>query len=205
MFVALLLATAAALAPPYLAGRAIDDGINGQRHERADDHRDRVPRRGAVNWGATYVQTYLINWVGPARAPGPAHRAVPAPPAAVDRLLLAQQGGRADLAPDERRAGARPARHRRHLDALLGHADADRHRGDPGGARPGPRARHLPHLPGAARGRASRSGSPRRARTGSRARRSRTVTAYLQETLSGVRVVRAFGQERRHKDALRAS
>ncbi len=26
-----------------------------------------------------------------------------------------------------------------------------------------------------------------------------TVTAYLQETLSGVRVVRAFGQERRHK------
>ena len=30
MFVALLLATAAALAPPYLAGRAIDDGIRDQ-------------------------------------------------------------------------------------------------------------------------------------------------------------------------------
>ena len=26
------------------------------------------------------------------------------------------------------------------------------------------------------------------------------VTAYLQETLSGVRVVRAFGQERRHRE-----
>ena len=64
MFVALLLAIGAALAPPYLAGRAIDDGI------RAGD-------LGALNlivvafllsallyWGATYVQTYLVNWVG---------------------------------------------------------------------------------------------------------------------------------------------
>jgi ATP-binding cassette subfamily B protein len=64
MFVALLLATAASLAPPYLAGRAIDDGI------RAGD-------LGAlwvivalfvvaaiVTWGATYAQTYLVNWVG---------------------------------------------------------------------------------------------------------------------------------------------
>ena len=29
------------------------------------------------------------------------------------------------------------------------------------------------------------------------------ITAYLQETLSGIRVVRVFGQEPRHLDALR--
>jgi ABC-type multidrug transport system fused ATPase/permease subunit len=64
MVVALLVATAAVLAPPYLAGRAIDDGI------RAGD-------LGALNvivavfigsvlilWGATYAQTYLTGWVG---------------------------------------------------------------------------------------------------------------------------------------------
>ena len=64
MMVALVVATAAALAPPYLAGRAIDDGI------RADD-------AGALTlivviflasvvvlWAATYVQTYLVGWVG---------------------------------------------------------------------------------------------------------------------------------------------
>ena len=34
--------------------------------------------------------------------------------------------------------------------------------------------------------------------TASRARRSPQVTAYLQETLSGIRIVRAFGQEPRH-------
>ena len=64
MMVALVVATAAALAPPYLAGKAIDDGI------RADD-------AGALTlivviflasvvvlWAATYVQTYLVGWVG---------------------------------------------------------------------------------------------------------------------------------------------
>jgi ABC-type multidrug transport system fused ATPase/permease subunit len=64
MMVALVIATAAALAPPYLAGLAIDNGI------RADD-------AGALTlivvvflasvvvlWAATYVQTYLVGWVG---------------------------------------------------------------------------------------------------------------------------------------------
>jgi ABC-type multidrug transport system fused ATPase/permease subunit len=64
MMVALLIATAAALAPPYLAGKAIDNGI------RADD-------AGALTlivviflasvvvlWAATYAQTYLVGWVG---------------------------------------------------------------------------------------------------------------------------------------------
>ncbi len=64
MMVALVIATAAALAPPYLAGKAIDDGI------RADD-------AGALTlivviflasvvvlWAATYAQTFLVGWVG---------------------------------------------------------------------------------------------------------------------------------------------
>ena len=37
------------------------------------------------------------------------------------------------------------------------------------------------------------SGSSRPTPTGSRARRIALITAYLQETLSGIRVVRAFG------------
>ena len=64
MFLGLLLATAAGLAPPYLAGRAIDDGI------RAGD-------LAALDWivaaflvvavlyaAATYLQTYMVGWVG---------------------------------------------------------------------------------------------------------------------------------------------
>jgi ATP-binding cassette, subfamily B, bacterial len=64
MFVSLLLGTAAALAPPYLAGRAIDDGI------RAGDTRALTiivilfVAAAVINWAATYVQTFLINWVG---------------------------------------------------------------------------------------------------------------------------------------------
>ena len=64
MFVGLLLATGAGLAPPYLAGKAIDDGI------LAGDV-------GALDWivlafvavavvyaAATYLQTYMVGWVG---------------------------------------------------------------------------------------------------------------------------------------------
>jgi ATP-binding cassette subfamily B protein len=64
MFVGLLGATAAGLAPPYLAGQAIDDGII------AGDV-------GALDWivaaflavavlyaAATYLQTYMVGWVG---------------------------------------------------------------------------------------------------------------------------------------------
>ena len=64
MFVSLVLATAAALAPPPLATLAIDNGI--------------IPRDVAtlnlvvvgfvvsalVLWGATWLETYLVGWVG---------------------------------------------------------------------------------------------------------------------------------------------
>ena len=64
MFAALVVATAASLAPPYLAGRAIDDGIRA-----GDTHALTVilivfVAAGALNWAATYLQTYLVSWIG---------------------------------------------------------------------------------------------------------------------------------------------
>jgi ABC-type multidrug transport system fused ATPase/permease subunit len=64
MFVAMLLATAAALAPPYLAGRAIDDGIRNGDLGALDVIVILFVVAAVVNWGATYAQTYLVNWVG---------------------------------------------------------------------------------------------------------------------------------------------
>jgi ABC-type multidrug transport system fused ATPase/permease subunit len=61
--VALTVATAAALVPPYLAGQAVDaiaDKDSGHLTTLL------IVFIGAalLNWGATYVQTLLINWVG---------------------------------------------------------------------------------------------------------------------------------------------
>src|SRR5436189_287489 len=64
MSVAMLLAIAASLAPPYLAGRAVDDGIR-----KGDLHALTVIVvvflvAALVNWGASYAESYLVNWVG---------------------------------------------------------------------------------------------------------------------------------------------
>jgi ATP-binding cassette subfamily B protein len=64
MLVALAIATAAALAPPYLAGRAIDDGISDGDTGALTVILVLFVVAGLVNWGASYAQTYLINWVG---------------------------------------------------------------------------------------------------------------------------------------------
>jgi ABC-type multidrug transport system fused ATPase/permease subunit len=64
MFVALLLSTAAALAPPYLAGRAIDDGIKNGDTKALTIIVLLFLAAAVINWAATYVQTFLINWVG---------------------------------------------------------------------------------------------------------------------------------------------
>jgi len=64
MFVALLLATGAALAPPYLAGRAIDEGITGRDTGALTVIVIVFVAAAVINWAATYVQTFLINWVG---------------------------------------------------------------------------------------------------------------------------------------------
>ena len=64
MFVALLLATAASLAPPYLAGRAIDSGIRAGDLGALYVVVALFVVSALVTWGATYAQTYLVNWVG---------------------------------------------------------------------------------------------------------------------------------------------
>ncbi|HXP28723.1 MAG TPA: ABC transporter ATP-binding protein, partial [Solirubrobacteraceae bacterium] len=62
--VALLLGTAASLAPPLLARAAIDDGI--ERHDFGKLVLVVVAFlvSALIVWGMTYAQTYLVGWVG---------------------------------------------------------------------------------------------------------------------------------------------
>ena len=64
MFVSLLLATAAALAPAPLAKLAIDDGII--KHDTATLNLvvGAFIVSAVVLWAASAVQTYLVGWVG---------------------------------------------------------------------------------------------------------------------------------------------
>ncbi len=62
--VALLVATAAGLAPPYLAGRAIDNGIANGDVGALDLIVALFLLSALLYWAATYTQTYLVGWVG---------------------------------------------------------------------------------------------------------------------------------------------
>jgi ABC-type multidrug transport system fused ATPase/permease subunit len=64
MFVALVLATGAALAPPYLLGLAIDDGIRAKDASALTWITIAFLVAAAINFAATYAQTYLTGWVG---------------------------------------------------------------------------------------------------------------------------------------------
>jgi ATP-binding cassette subfamily B protein len=64
MFVFLLAGTAASLAPPYLAGKAIDTGIKKGDIGALDVIVVLFLVSAIVNWVATYGQTYLVEWVG---------------------------------------------------------------------------------------------------------------------------------------------
>jgi ATP-binding cassette subfamily B protein len=64
MFASLVLATGAALVPPYLAGLAIDDGIRAGDVGALTWIAVAFVGAATVNFGATYAQTYLTNWVG---------------------------------------------------------------------------------------------------------------------------------------------
>ncbi len=64
MTLALLVATAAALAPPYLAGRAIDDGIQAGDESVLTVIVGVFIASVALYWAASYAQTYLVGWVG---------------------------------------------------------------------------------------------------------------------------------------------
>ncbi len=64
LLVCLPVATAAALAPPYLLGRAIDDGVRAGNTRALALIVAIFVAAALVAWGATYAQTYLVNWVG---------------------------------------------------------------------------------------------------------------------------------------------
>jgi ABC-type multidrug transport system fused ATPase/permease subunit len=64
MVVALLVATAAALAPPFLAGKAIDDGIRAGNLAALNVIVGAFIVSVLLLWAATYAQTYLVGWVG---------------------------------------------------------------------------------------------------------------------------------------------
>ncbi|HEX3392243.1 MAG TPA: ABC transporter transmembrane domain-containing protein, partial [Solirubrobacteraceae bacterium] len=62
--VALLLGTLAALAPPLLAKQAIDQGINKHDSARLVLVVVLFVAAALLVWLTTYVQTYLVGWVG---------------------------------------------------------------------------------------------------------------------------------------------
>jgi ATP-binding cassette subfamily B protein len=64
MFVALLIATGAALAPPYLAGQAVDSGIVTGDVAALDLIVVAFVVVATLYAAATYLQTYLVGWVG---------------------------------------------------------------------------------------------------------------------------------------------
>jgi ATP-binding cassette subfamily B protein len=64
MFVALLFATAASLAPPPLAKMAIDDGIVPGNLSTLNWVVVAFVVSALVYWSASYLQTYLVGWVG---------------------------------------------------------------------------------------------------------------------------------------------
>jgi ABC-type multidrug transport system fused ATPase/permease subunit len=64
MFVALVAGTAASLAPPPLAKLAIDDGIVPGDTSTLNLVVVAFMVSALVYWGATYAQTYLVGWIG---------------------------------------------------------------------------------------------------------------------------------------------
>jgi ATP-binding cassette subfamily B protein len=196
--VALLLATGASLVPPYLAGRAIDDGIRDGNTRALTVILLVFVGAALVNWFATYAQTYLVSWVG--------QRALQDL-----RSTLFEHLQRLSVGFYERnKAGVVISRITNDVQALdqlvtdgvvtlfastltLVGTAAILVAMDPGLAL----VTFLTFpvlLVGSLVFRIASASAYRLTRE-----KIALVTAYLQETLSGVRVVRAFGQEPRHK------
>jgi ABC-type multidrug transport system fused ATPase/permease subunit len=197
MLVSLWLATGAALVPPYLAGLAIDDGIRDGDTRALTLILIAFLAAALVNWLASYAETYLINWVG--------QRALQDL-----RLELFEHLQRLSIGfYSRRKTGVLISRLTNDVQALdqlvteglstlvsatltlVGTAVilAVLH--------PGLALVTFATFPvllvGSLAFRIASSGAYRATRE-----KIAQVTAYLQETLSGVRVVRAFGQEHRH-------
>ncbi|MGZ5308562.1 MAG: ABC transporter ATP-binding protein [Solirubrobacterales bacterium] len=64
MFAALIVSTTAGLAPPYLAGKAVDNVVGSQDLDTLNLIVVAFVAAALVYWGATYLQTYLTGWVG---------------------------------------------------------------------------------------------------------------------------------------------
>ena len=155
MLGALLLGTAAALAPPPLAKLAIDEGIVPGDLETLTWVVVAFLVSALVYWGATYAQTYLVGWVG--------QRALQDLRIQLFAHLQTQSVGFYS----RRQAGviiSRLTNDVQALDQLVSDgivtlfgvdADAGRHGGDPARARRRAGAAHVPRLP-AARGRLAR-------------------------------------------------
>ena len=198
MLMALLLATGAALMPPYLAGLAIDKGIGDKDLNALTLILIAFVAAAVINWVATYAQTYLINWVG--------QRALQDL-----RVQLFEHLQRLSIGFYSRnKAGvliSRLTNDVQALDQLVTEGIQTLFSStltlagtavilvvlDPNLAL----VTFLTFpvlLVGSVIFRIASSGAYRLTRE-----RIAVVTAYLQETLSGVRVVRAFGQEPRHR------
>ena len=201
MGVAMVLAVASSLVPPYLAGRAIDDGIRG-----GDLHALTIivlvfVGAAIVNWGASFAETYLVNWVG--------QRALQDLRIEIFRHLQKLSIGFYS----RNRAGvliSRLTNDVQALDQLV--TDGIYTMFSAGLTLLGTAAilvlldlklalvtfAVFPLLFGASLlFRIKSAGAYRATRE-----KLGLVTAYLQETISGVRIVRAFGQEERHKARL---
>jgi ABC-type multidrug transport system fused ATPase/permease subunit len=198
MMAALWIATGAALVPPYLAGRAIDDGIRDGDTGALTIILIAFVAAAVVNWGATYAQTYLINWVG--------QRALQDL-----RLELFEHLQRLSIGFYSRRKTgvliSRLTNDVQALDQLVTEGMSTLVSATLtliGTAvilvvlHPGLALITFLTFPvllvGSVLFRIASAGAYRATRE-----RIAQVTAYLQETLSGVRVVRAFGQEHRHR------
>jgi ABC-type multidrug transport system fused ATPase/permease subunit len=198
MLAALALATAAALAPPYLAGKAIDDGIRAHDTGALAIVLVLFVTAAVVNWAASYAQTFLISWIG--------QRALQDL-----RIQLFAHLQRLSIGFYSRnRTGvliSRITNDVQALDQLVTEGIATLFSStlmlfgtaaillvlDPGLALV-TFATFPVLLVASVAFRLASSGAYRLTRE-----KIAAVTAYLQETLSGVRVVRAFGQEPRHK------
>jgi ABC-type multidrug transport system fused ATPase/permease subunit len=198
MLGALLLATGAALMPPYLAGLAIDKGIGDKDLNALTLILIAFVAAAVINWVATYAQTYLINWVG--------QRALQDL-----RIQLFEHLQRLSIGFYSRnKAGvliSRLTNDVQALDQLVTEGIQTLFSSTLTLAGTAVILVVLdPHLAlvtfltfpvllvGSVIFRIASSGAYRLTRE-----RIAQVTAYLQETLSGVRVVRAFGQEPRHR------
>ena len=199
MFAALIAATGAALAPAPLAKLAIDEGIKNRDVGQLDLIVVAFIVSALVYWGATYLQTYMTGWVG--------QRALQDL-----RIQLFQHLQSLSLGFYSRnRAGVVISRLTNDVQALdqlvtdgvttlfqstlmlLGVIvtllvfDAELAMWT---------FLAIPLLAlGALAFRIASADAFRRTRE-----RIAAITGYLQETLSGIRVVRSFGQERRHLD-----